>query len=175
MNTNVHKHLVLHLDSRLYFNYHIKEKIAKVNKLNKGIGLLKKLRFVFPRKSLATLYKSFIRPHLDYGDIIYDQPLNEAFCHQLESLQYNAALAITGAIRETSQEKLYAELGFKSLKNQCWFRRLCAFYKIYLSKNPDYLFRIIPKRISHYNTQSNHVIEGLWCRTVFKTYSFLKP
>ena len=53
-----------------------------------------------PRKALLTLYKSFVRPHLDYGDIIYDQPNNESFCNKLETVQYNAALAIAGSIQE---------------------------------------------------------------------------
>ena len=56
------------------------------------------------------MYKSFIRPHLDYGDIIYDQSYNTSFHQRLESLQYNAALAVTGSIRGTSKEKLHNEL-----------------------------------------------------------------
>ena len=60
-----------------------------------------------------------MRPHLDYGDIIYDQPNNESFTQKIERIQYNAALGITGVIKGTSQSKLYRELGFESLK----FRR----------------------------------------------------
>ena len=60
-----------------------------------------------------------MRPHLDYGDTIYDQPNNESFTQKIERIQYNAALAITGVIKGTSQSKLYRELGFESLK----FRR----------------------------------------------------
>ena len=56
------------------------------------------------------MYKSFIRPHLDYGDIIYDQSYNTSFHQRLESLQYNTALAVTGSIRGTSKEKLHNEL-----------------------------------------------------------------
>ena len=44
-----------------------------LNKVNKSIGLLRKLQNTLPRPSLLTIYKSFIRPHLDYSDIIYDQ------------------------------------------------------------------------------------------------------
>ena len=40
-------------------------------------------------------------------------------------VQYNAALAITGAIKGTSQQKIYNELGFESLRFRRWFRRLC--------------------------------------------------
>ena len=56
------------------------------------------------------MYKSFIRPYLDYGDTIYDQSYNTSFHQRLESLQYNGALAVTGSIRGTSKEKLHNEL-----------------------------------------------------------------
>ena len=102
------KHLGLILDTRLSFVNHLNEKISKANK---GIGLIKKLYNNLPRKSLLSIYKSFIRPHLDYADVIYDQPHNETFSNKIESVQYNAALSITGAIRGTSREKLYQELG----------------------------------------------------------------
>ena len=39
-----------------------------------------------PRKALLILYRSFARPHLDYGDIIYDQSNNESFCNKLETV-----------------------------------------------------------------------------------------
>ena len=44
-----------------------------------------------------TMYKTFARPHLDYGDIIYDQAYNETFHQKLESIQYNALVALPGA------------------------------------------------------------------------------
>ena len=56
---------------------------------------------MLPRPALLTIYKSFIRPHLDYSDIIYDQAYNLSFHQKLESIQYNTALALTGAIRGT--------------------------------------------------------------------------
>ena len=43
----------------------------------KGISLIKNLNVTLPRSSLLTIYKSFTRPHLDYGDVIYDQPNND--------------------------------------------------------------------------------------------------
>ena len=89
------KHLGIHLDEKLNFNHHVKEKITKAHK---GIGVIKKLSNTLPRDALPTIYKSFVRPHLDFGDIIYDQPQNESICNKLESVQYNVALATTGAI-----------------------------------------------------------------------------
>ena len=41
-----------------------------LDKVNKTIGLLEKLQSTLPRQSLLAIYKSFIRPHLNYGDIV---------------------------------------------------------------------------------------------------------
>ena len=98
------EHLDIHLDQKLDFNAHIKEKISKAYS---GTGIIRKLQSKLPRNALLTIYKSFIRPHLDYGDIVFDQPTNDSFVKKLESVQYNAALAITGAIKGTSQVKPY--------------------------------------------------------------------
>ena len=96
------KHLGLILDEKLNFKQHIDSAISKINK---GIPVIKKLRYNLPRKSLIMIYKAFLRPLIDYGDIIYDQPQNEYFCEKLESVQYKFALAITGAIKGSSREK----------------------------------------------------------------------
>ena len=141
-------------------------------KANKGIGIIKRLSNTLPRKSLLTIYKSFIRPHLDYCDIIYDQPNNESFCTKIEHIQYNAALAITGAIKGTSQTKLYKELGLESLKFRRWFRRLCTFFKIKTSGKPEYLFKLIPTGQHFYNTRSLDQTETYCRRDAFKNYFF---
>ena len=73
----------------------------------KGIGLLQKLQSILLRTSLLTFCKSFIRPNLDFGGIVYDQPSIDAFSNKLETVQRNVALAITGAIKGTPREKLY--------------------------------------------------------------------
>ena len=117
-------HLVIFLDSKLDFDEHIK---GVFEKTSKSIGLICKLRNVLPRPSLLEIYKSFVRPHLDYGDIIYDKAFIGYFQKQLETIQYNAALAIAGAIRGISREKIYSELGLESLQNRRWYRILCVF------------------------------------------------
>ena len=50
----------------------------------KGIGVIKKLSTMLLQYSLITIYKAFVRPHLDYSDIFYDQPNNESLCHKLK-------------------------------------------------------------------------------------------
>ena len=59
----------MYCDEKLNFLQHIKEKTSKANR---GIGLIQKLRHKPPRHSLITIFKSFVRPYLDYCDIIYD-------------------------------------------------------------------------------------------------------
>ena len=86
-------------------------------KVNQGTGLLQKLQKTLLRLMLITLNKALMRPHLDYGDMIYDEAYNERFHQKLESIQYNACLALSGAIRGSSREKLYHELGLKSLQH----------------------------------------------------------
>ena len=99
-----HKHLGMILNTKVYFQEHLKDKLIKISKT---IGLLKKLQKILTRAPLPTIYKSFIRPHLDYGDIINEKVYNSSFHQNLEKIQYNSAVAITGAIRGTSKEKLF--------------------------------------------------------------------
>ena len=82
-------------------------------KINQPLGLLSKLQNLVPRSALITIYKTFVRHHLDYGDILYDQAHNMFFHQKLKSIQYNACLAITGAIWAISKETFYRELGWR--------------------------------------------------------------
>ena len=77
------KHLGLTLDNRLTFYEHLKN---VSNKIIKTTGLLRKLQNILPRPALLTIYKCLIRPHLDYGNIVYDQAYNLSFQQKLESI-----------------------------------------------------------------------------------------
>ena len=71
--------------------------------------------------------------------MIYDQLHNESFCEKLESVQYKAALAITGAIQGTSRDKIYEKLGLESLKARRWYKRLSCMFKTIKEEAPNYL------------------------------------
>ena len=73
----------------------------------------------------------------------------------IERVQYNTALAITGAIKGTSQLKIYKELGLESLKFGRWFRCLCLFFENCI-----------------YNTHNQDQIDTYYCRTDLFKYSF---
>ena len=122
-----HKHLGLLLDKRSNFKEHIQ---SKMNKCYKMIGVIKRLSVNLPRNALLRIYKLFIRPKLDCGDIIYDKPHNEYFKNKIENIQYKACIAITGAIQGTSQEHLYHELDLESLGDRRWCRKLTFFIKL---------------------------------------------
>ena len=132
---NPQKHLGVILDVKLTFEEHLKNVFRKTNKT---IGLLQKLSNLLPRQALVTIYKVFFRPHLDYGDVLYDQAFSNSFHANMKSIQYNACLAIT--------EKIYQELGLESLQLRRWYRKLCLFYKVFKNEHPKYLFNLIPVR-----------------------------
>ena len=157
------------LDTKLDFQEHLKDKLSKISKT---IGLLRKLQKILTRPPLLTIYKSFIRPHLDYGDIIYDKAYNSSFHQNLEKIQYNSAIAITGAIRGTSKEKLYQELGLESLEKRRWYRKLCYFYKIFNKQSPTYLLNVIPVSSRSYFTRYAENVPSFKVRHGFFKNSF---
>ena len=89
------KHLGILLNFKLDFQEHCKYLLKKVNKV---VALLRKFQNILPRSALLTIYKCFLRTNLNYSNMIYDQAFNNFFHQKITSLQYNAALAISGAI-----------------------------------------------------------------------------
>ena len=73
---NSQKYLGTQLDKKLIFKKHLNKVESKVNKT---IGIICQLQNFPPRSTLLTVYKSFIRPHLDYGDIVYDKAFFRVF------------------------------------------------------------------------------------------------
>ena len=91
VRTACQKDVGLYLDEKLNLSYYIK---AKISNVCKDIGAIKKMYYNLPKNSLLTIYKSFIRPHLDYSDIPYDLPKNQSFINKMENVQYNATLVM---------------------------------------------------------------------------------
>ena len=134
----------------------------------KGIDVIKKLSNMLPQHSLITIYKAFVKPHFNYGDILYDQPNNESLCKKY-SIQ---CCSCHYRCHYTSQMKLYNELGFVSLKFS-WrlLRKLCLFYKINKTGLPEYLLNIIPQSNHQCNTQPTEDVTTFYCRTDIFKYS----
>ena len=139
-----HKHLGLILDSKLDFKSHIRQAILKARR---GIGMIKFLSKYVSRDALDQVYKLYVRPHLDYGDIIFhrhDPEMILNFTQRIEQTQYSAALAAAGVWRGTNRQKRYNELGWESLYNRRWYRRVCHFFNLRTTGNPPYLFAELP-------------------------------
>ena len=90
----------------------------------------------------------------------------------MESIQYNSALDITGAIRGTSTEKPYNELGLKTPEKRRWYRNLCCFYKVCKSHSPKCLFNIISVTLSRYNIRNTNNISQFKVKHNFFRNSF---
>ena len=168
-----HKHLGLTLDCKLLFTKHITEKISKARK---GIGIIRYLSSYVPLSTLDQLFKMFVRPHLDYCDVIFHIPQQSNqfgtsinlnyLMNSLESTQYQAALAVSGAWKGTNTSKIYEELGWESLSDRRWMRRLLHYYKIFNNMTPPYLKNIIPPtRPLLYGNRRENVLKPFCCRT----------
>ena len=168
-----HKHLGLLLDSGLTFTDHLNNKIKMADK---KIGVLRFLSKYLPLKTLSQMYKMFVRPHLDYGDIIYHIPhlVNEydstislhPLMERVEKVQYHAALAITGCWRGSNRNTLYEELGWESLSDRRWSRRLIKYYKIHNNLSPEYLrVSLPPLRVPTVRRNNPHLYQDYMCNT----------
>ena len=137
------KHLGLTLTPTLYFQKYLFQKFQKAKK---NIGIIKHLSNYLPVKTLIQMYKTFVRPHLDYCDIIYHEPPKidgqettlTAPMEEVERIQYKAALAVTGAWQGSNRSKLFDERGWDPLT----YRRI--------SHSRIMLFKIVNRLIPYY-------------------------
>ena len=87
--------------------------------------------------------------------------------------QYNSALAITRVVRETSRENLYQELGFESLQQRRWYRKLCCLFEIINNQSPRYLFQLVPSPNTRDFSRNSENIPQLRTKHNFFKNSFL--
>ena len=74
---------------------------------------------------------------------------------KVEQVQYQAALAVTGAWQGSSRSKLYDELGWESLTHRRYCRRILQIHKIENNKTPTYLYNKLPRRRRPLYMQNN--------------------
>lgn len=119
----------------------------------KRIGIMRTLKFVLDSKSLETIYLSFIRPLLEYSDVIWSNiTLQEEY--ELEKIQVEACRIITGATNLVSLKNFYSDTGFEPLKLRRNKHILMFFYKISNLLTPQYLSSLVPdaaEQTSEYN------------------------
>ena len=169
-----HRHLGLTLGTKLSFAKHLSEKISTARK---GIGIIKHLAPYLPLKSRDQIYEIHVRPHLYYCDLVYHIPTKTVEVSDsgssrvltsqmsiLESTQYQAALAVSGAWKGTSRIKIYDELGWETLDQRRMFRRLTQFYKIMTGLTPEYQRIPIPPLHSNLlGYRHTNVLKTIFC------------
>ena len=90
----------------------------------------------------------YVRPHLDYEDLIYhkdDPEVSISSTKRLDSVQYTAALAVTGAWKGTNKSKLLDKLGWEYLHDRERYRRLTPFFQTSQGDAPEYMTAPIPQ------------------------------
>ena len=167
------KHLGLILDSKLSFERHVNEKLIKGKK---GIGIIKYLSKFLPFKTLDQIYKALVRSHLDYCNTIYHIPASNSqinlgvtlnsLMEEVERTQYQAALAITGTWQVTNRSKLYEEMGWETISDRRWCRRILHVHKIEKYKTPSYLRDKLPlHRRPLYRFNNSNTVQEIRCKT----------
>lgn len=137
-----HTHLGVTMNSKFTWNDHID---VICTKASKRIYLMSALRYKLNRNTLELIYKSYVRPLLEYGDIIYGNSNNNQM-NQLEDIQRTAARIVTGAKRCTSHALLYKEVGWDTLASRRQIHRLVMIHQIIYKTAPQYLHSIIPRQ-----------------------------
>ena len=145
--TACHKHLGVIFQNDCHWNSHIESIVAKIRP---QLACFRSFKYKFSRKTLEIIYKSYILPHLDYADVVWDN-CSIALENQLENAHLDALRTITGSVRGTSHEKLYKESGFVSLKVRRERHKLILFFKLVNGLLPDYLLAYLPPLTANTN------------------------
>ena len=166
-----HKHLGVILQSNCKWDQHITN---LVNKCRTQINCLCSYKYRLSRKSLETMYKSYILPLLDYADVLWDN-CTEIQANTLEQLQIEALRIITGSVRGTSHASLYNETGFITLKERRKRHKLILYFKFVKGLLPDHIALKFPSLVSENNPYRRRRLqdrEVKHCRTELYTQSF---
>ena len=123
---NTHKHLRLYLSNDYTWHHHIN---YIKDKAWFRINIMRKLKFKLDRKSLEIIYTTFIRPLLEYGDVIWDN-CTQYEKLELEKIQNEAATIATGTTILVSLNSLYNEICWETLETRRNNHKMTLFYKM---------------------------------------------
>ena len=171
LQVNSHKHLGLTMNSTLTWSEHILEICSKACKT---LNIMHALKYRLSRKALESIYTSFLRPTLEYCDVIWDNCLQKEK-DLLENIQLAAARIVTGARRGTSHALLYEETGWNTLQERRDIHKLVMMYKIINDLAPQYLKNALPPTAGERagrNLRNNSNLEHIKCHSTHFLNSF---
>ncbi|MCG8113032.1 MAG: reverse transcriptase domain-containing protein [Candidatus Thiodiazotropha taylori] len=155
-----HKHLGLIFTSDCTWHEHL-EYIK--SKAWTRINVMRKHKFILDRKSLQTIYISFIRPLLEYADVVWDN-CTQYEVNELEKIQNEAARIVTGATKLVSIDALRSETGWETLSSRRKKHKLQMFFKMKNGLAPNYLSSLVPPSVG--NTSAYQLRNALNISTV---------
>ena len=167
-----HKHLGLILSNDCTWHQHI-DYITK--KAWNRINIMRNLKFKLDKSSLEIIFTTFIRPLLEYGDIVWDN-CTQFEKQEIEKIQIEAARIATGTTKLVSLNALYQETGWVTLEKRRENHKLVMFYKMYNDLTPSYLSSLVPQSInnlSQYSLRNADNLQSIHARTNLYFQSFL--
>jgi hypothetical protein len=167
-----HKHLGVYLSNDCSWHSHIDYIKSKAWI---RINIMRKLKYVLDRKSLEIIYLCFIRPLLEYADIIWDNCTN-AEKLELDKIQNEAARIAIGATKLISLDNLRREIGWENLDERRRNHKLTLLYKMKNNLTPNYLSSLIPPQVNsetRYPLRNSNNIQLPHARTQLYYNSFL--
>ena len=171
-NVDSHKHLGLILNTSLSWKDHI---VSIASTANKKLNLLAHLKNLLDRKTLFIMYTSFIRPSIEYANVIWCN-CTDTENDFLEGIQRRAARIITGGTISTSSKCLYEELAIETLKCRRDRNVMLMFHKIVFENAPFYLAELKPETTAQrqtYNLRKTNNFTTPLCRIQKYQKSFL--
>ena len=134
-----HKHLGVLFQNTCTWHLHINMIISKAWQ---RIYTMRKLKFLLDRQSLQAIYISFIRPILEYADVVWTN-CTKYEEDELEKNQIEAARIVIGSTKLVSISNLYEETGWETLSARRKQHRLTLFYKMIYNLTLPYFFVLI--------------------------------
>ena len=138
------------------------------------INVMRKLKFKLDRKALETIFIAFIRPLIEYSDIISVVPNYEK--QELEKVHIKAARIATGTTKLVSLNPHYTEIGWHTLRQRRTNHKVTLFYKMKNTLSPTYLSSLVPQSvnsISRYNLRNTDDFQSVASRTNLFYMSFV--
>ena len=169
---NSHKHLGIYLSRDCTWHEHIEYIKAKAWQ---RIHVMRRLKFILDRKSLQTIYFAFIRPLLEYADVVWDN-CTKYESNELEKIQNEAARIVTGATKLVSINALLTETHWETLSSRRTKHKLILFYKMKNNLCPPYLASLVPNNVgdaSRYNLRNVQHSQTVHAYTQLYFNSFL--
>jgi hypothetical protein len=167
-----HKHLGLFLSSDGSWHLHIN---YIIDKAWKRVNVMRKLKFQLNKNALEKIYFAFIRPILEYADVIWNN-CSSYEKQELDRIQNEAARITSGTTKLVSISDLYHTLKWESLSDRRRKHQLCLYYKMKHNLTPIYLSDLVPPNVdssSTYQLRNSQDSVTIRTRTTLYYNSFL--